>query len=252
MEMKPPFASPVKEYSMETYIFDEDGQELFDKKTTWKYNINNKISEIYQYDPKTKFSESSYYTYDEDHNLKEVTVKIETGEQKKYLVYEYKDNLLDQIIEIAGDYKFITKYDDFGNPYEKNTYSGADLLISTTMYVNQYDEKGRLVEKHTLFPSGDSRWIDKYQYNEAGLLVEEQKIRHQLVSIVKHVYNDKGHLILSDYNPGESNHETIKKDILYNRNNDIMEIREYRRGWCYRDRNEEFALTGIFVYSYVR
>ena len=120
------------------------------------------------------------------------------------------------------------------------------------MYVNLYDENGRLVEKHTIFPSGDSDWIDKFQYNDAGLLIEEQKIRRQLVSIVKHSYNDKGDLILSDFNPGEPNHETLKKEIVYNENNDIVEIKEYRKGWCYQDRNDEFGLTGIFRYSYVR
>ena len=121
--MKPPFSSPVKEYSMESYICDEDGKEVLDNKVTWKYNQNHKISEIYQYDPKTKFSELSCYTYDKDQNLKEVTVKIEDGEQKKHLIYEYKDNILDQITEIAGDYKIVTKYDDYGNPSEKQTYT---------------------------------------------------------------------------------------------------------------------------------
>jgi hypothetical protein len=223
-----------------------------DNKVTWKYNHEFKISEIYQYDPKTKYSELSCYTYDEDQNLKEVTVKIEDGEQKKKLIYEYKDNILDQIIEIAGDYKIVTKYDDHGNPSEKQTFAGADLLISTSMYVNLYDENSRLVEKHTIFPSGDSECIDKFQYNDAGLLIEEQKIRHQFVTTVKHSYNEKGDLILSDFNPGESNHETLKNEIVYNQNNDIIEIKEYRKGWCYQDRNDEFGLTGIFKYSYIR
>jgi hypothetical protein len=252
MDMKPPFSGSVKEYSMESYIYDEDGKEIFDNKTTWKYNQNHKISEIYQYDPKTKFSELTSYIYDKDQNIKEVTIKVEDGELKKHLIYEYKDNILDQIIEIAGDYKIVTKYDDYGNPSERQTFAGTDLLISTTIYINLYDENGRLVEKHTVFPSGDSDWIDKFQYNRSGLLIEEQKIRQQLVSTVKHSYNDKGDLILSDFNPDESNHETTKKEIVYNENNDIIEIKEYRKGWCYQDRNDEFGLTGIFRYSYTR
>jgi hypothetical protein len=252
MDMKPPFSSPVKEYEMGSYLIDEDGKEVLDNQITWKYNQDRKISGIYQYDPKTKFSELSSYTYDKDQNLKEIIVTIEDGEQKKHLIYEYQDNVLDRIIEIAGDYQIITKYDDFGNPAEKQTFAVADLLISTTLYVNQYDEKGRLIEKHTLLPSGDADWIDKYQYNDAGCLVEEQKIRHQIVSTVKHTYNNKGDLILSDFNPGESNHEMLKREIVYNENDDITEIKEYRKGWCYQDRNDEFALTGIFKYSYIR
>jgi hypothetical protein len=252
MDMKPPFSSPVKEYSMESYFYDEEGKEVFDNKVTWKFNQDHKVFEINQYDPKTKFSELSSYTYDKDQNLKEVAVKIETGEQKKLFVYEYKDNLLDQIIEIAGDYKMVTRYDDHGNPTEKQTFSREDTLISTTMYVNKYDEKSRLIEKRTLFPSGDSDRIDQFQYDQAGLLIEEQKTKHRLVSTVKHSYNSKGDLILSDFNPGESNHETLKKEILYNQDNDIIEIKEYRRGWCYQDRNDEFTLTGKFIYSYIR
>ena len=252
MEMKPPFSSPVKEYSLEHYICDEEGNEVLDNKVTWKYNQDHQISEISQYDPQTKFSELSSYAYDENLKLMEVTVKIEDGEQKKRLIYEYKDDILDQITEIAGDYKIITKYDDYGNPSEKQTYTGADLLISTTMFVNLYDENGRLIEKHTVFPSGDSERVDKFQYNEAGQLIEEQNIRRQLVSVVKHSYNDKGDLILSEFNPGESIQETMKNEIIYNEDNDIIEIREYRKGWCYQDRNDEFGLVGTFIYSYIR
>jgi hypothetical protein len=252
MEMKPPFSSPVKEYSMESYIYDEDGKEVLDNRVTWKYNQNQQISEIDLFDPKTKFSELSCYTYDEDQDLKEVTVKIEDGELKKHLIYEYKDNILDQITEIAGDYKTVTKYDDYGNPSEKQTFTNADLQISTTMFINLYDQKGRMVEKHTIFPSNDVEWVDKYQYNEAGLLIEEQKIRRQFVSTVKHSYNDKGDLILSDFNPGQPNHETLKREFVYGGNRDIVEVKEYRKGWCYQDHNDEFGLTGIARYSYVR
>jgi hypothetical protein len=252
MDMKPPFSSPVKEYSQESYVFDEDNKQVLDNKVVWKYNDDHKISEIYQSDPKTKFSELSRYIYDQEQRLKEITVTIEDGEQKKHLFYEYKDDILDQIIETAGDYKIVTRYDDFGNPTEKQTYTGADLLISTTMYVNQYDDKGRLVEKNTIFPSGDSERIDKYRYDAAGLLIEEQNIRHQLVSTVKHSYNDKGDLVLSDFNPGESNNETLKREIVYSKDNNINVIKEYRKGWCYQDRNEEFGLTGVTFYSYVR
>jgi YD repeat-containing protein len=252
MDEKPPFSSPVKEYMMESYICNEDGTEVLDNKATWKYNQDHTISEIYQYDPKTRFSESSRYSYDKDRNLMEVTVNIEDGEQKKHLIYDYKDNFLDRITEIAGDYKIVTRYDDCGNPSEKQTFTRADLQISTTMFVNLYDENGRLVEKHTVFPANESEWIDKFQYNAAGRLIEEQKTRRQLVSTVKHSYNGKGDLILSDFNPGESNHETLKKEIIYNRNDDIIEIKEYRKGWCYQDHNDEFGLTGIARYSYVR
>jgi hypothetical protein len=252
MDMKPPFSIPVKEYSMESYICDDDGTEVLDNKVTWKYNQDRQISEISLYDPKTKFSEFSRYTYDADQNLEEVTVKIEDGEQKKQLLYEYKDDMLDQITEIAGDYKTVTKYDDYSNPSEKQTFTNADLQISTTMFINLYDQNGRMVEKHTIFPSNDVEWIDKFQYDEAGRLIEEQKIRRQLVSIVKHSYNDKGDLILSDFNPGQPNHEMLKREIVYSGNEDIVEIKEYRKGWCYQDHNDEFGLTGIARYTYVR
>jgi hypothetical protein len=252
MDMKPPFTGNVKEYSMESYICDISGKEVLDNKVTWKYNRNHKVAEIIQCDPKTNFAEISRYSYDNEGKLKEVVLKIESGEQKKRFVYEYQDNTLSQIIEIGGDYKIVTNYDECGNPSEKQTYAGDDLRISTTMYVNLYDENGRLTEKHTIFPSGDSEWIDKFQYDDAGLLIEEQKIRHQIISIARHRYNAKGDLILSDFNPGEINQETLKREIVYGKNNDILEIREYRKGWCYEDRNEEFGLTGIYRYSYLR
>ncbi len=250
--MKPPFSKPVKEFSMENYVLDEDGKQVLDNKVTWKYNKDHKLSEVYQYDSNMALSEVSYYTYDNDQKLKEITVKVEDGEQKKLFVYDYNEDKLDQIAEIAGDYKLLTKFDDYGNPSEKHSYTSADVLLATTIFINLYDQKGRLIEKHTIFPSGESDRVDKFQYNEAGWLIEEQNIRHQLVSTVKHSYNDKGDLILSDFNPGEPNHETLKREIVYSKNNDVMEIKEYRKGWCYQGRNDEFGLTGIALYSYVR
>jgi hypothetical protein len=252
MDIIPPFSSTVKEYTLENYVYDDDGKAVLDNKFTWKYNLNHQISEVIQYDSNNELSEISHYTYDDGQKLKEVEVKVAEGEQKKVLLYDYKDNVLEQITELAGDYKTVTKYDDYGSPSEKLTFTRADLLIATTVFINLYDQNGRLVEKHTIFPSNDSECIDKFQYDEAGRLIEEQKTRSQFVSIARHTYNDKGDLILSEFNPGQPNYETIKREFLYSLNNDILEVKEYRKGWCYQDRNDEFGLTGIARYSYIR
>jgi len=251
MEMKPPFTRPVKEYSVENYVF-EDGKQVLDNKFTWKYNQNHQIFEIYQYDSKIELYEASYYNYNDDQQLKDVTVKVADGEQKKQLLYEYADDKLTQISEIAGDYNTLTKYDDYGNPSEKETYTKENVLISTTVFINLYDQNGRLVEKHTILPSGEADRVDKYQYNESGLLIEEQNVRKHFTSIAKHSYNEKGDLILSDFNPGEPNHEMLKRELIYSKDNNILEIREYRLGWCYQDHNDDFGLTGIALYSYMR
>ena len=207
MEMKPPFTRPVKEYSVENYVF-EDGKQVLDNKFTLKYNQNHQIFEIYQYDSKIELYEASYYNYNDDQQLKDVTVKVADGEQKKQLLYEYADDKLTQISEIAGDYNTLTKYDDYGNPSEKETYTKENVLISTTVFINLYDQNGRLVEK--------------------------------------------GDLIQSDFNPGEPNHEMLKRELIYSKDNNILEIREYRLGWCYQDHNDDFGLTGIALYSYMR
>jgi len=252
MDTNPPFSSPVKEYTQENYVCDENGNEVLDKTFVWKYNADNQLSEMYLYDGNYELLEITRYIYDNDHNLKEVFVNVAEGEQKKHLIYEYKDNKLDQITDISGDYKIVTRYDDYGNPIEKHNYTGKDLLISETKFINLYDKNNRLVEKHTVFPSGESDWVEKYTYNEAGLPVEEQKIRHQITSVGKFIYNDKGDLIESEFNAGMSNYEAMKREIVYDRNNDILEIQEYRKGWCYQDRNNEFGLTGVTRFTYIR
>jgi len=252
MEIKAPFSGTVKEYTQENYVCEEHGEEVLDSTYVFKYNQNQQISEISLYDANSELSEISNYTYDNDKNLKEVVVRVADGEQKRKLIYDYKDNKLDQITEIAGDYKSITKYDNLGNPLEKQNITNANVEISNTKYINLYDSNNRLVEKHTIFPSGESDWVEKFTYNDNGLMIKEEKIRHQITSLVEHSYNDKGDLILSDFNPGMSNYETLKKEIIYDRNNDILEIQEYRKGWCYQDRNDEFGLTGITKFSYVR
>jgi len=95
MEMKHPFARPVKRVFCGNYVF-EDGKQVLDNKFTWKYNQNHQIFEIYQYDSKIELYEASYYNYNDDQQLKDVTVKVADGEQKKQLLYEYADDKLTQ------------------------------------------------------------------------------------------------------------------------------------------------------------
>jgi hypothetical protein len=252
MDAKLPFSGTVKEYSLKSYLFDENGKEILDYKYTWKYNSDHKISEIFHYDSNNELSNISYYTYDDDQNLLGVVVETVEGNRKQNLIYEYKDNKLSQLTDNSMDFQIITKFDDRGNPLEKQNLADQDSMFSTTKYINLYDQNGRLVEKHTVFPSGDSNWVEKYEYNNEGLLIREERNKHKAVSVIKYSYNDRGDLILSEYDPGESNSETLKKDIVYNENNDIVEIKEYRKGWCYQNFNEEFGLTGVSRYSYVR
>jgi hypothetical protein len=251
MDTKPPFARPVKEYSVEYYVF-EDGKQVLDAKFTYKYNKNNQLFEVYQYDSKIELFEVSYYNYNDYQKLKDITIKVADGEQKKQLVYEYADDKLSQITEIAGDYNTVTKYDDYGSPSEKLAYTKDNVQISSTVFVNLYDDKGRLVEKHTILPSGESDRLDKYQYNESGLLIEEQNERKHFTTVAKHSYNDRGDLVLSDFNPGQPNHEMLKREIVYSKDGDVLEIKEYRQGWCYQDHNDTFGLTNILLYTYVR
>jgi hypothetical protein len=252
MGIKPPFSGAVKEYSVESYGCSENGDLLFDGKCTWKYNGDHQISEVRQYDAGNELLSVSSYTYDNDHNLREIITKTADGTTQQTLVHEYKNNKLVRITDNAADYQIVTVYDDYGNPIEKQNIGEDGSPFSVTRYINLYDQSNRLTEKHTVFPSLAADWIDKYMYNEKGLLIEEQRTKHRLTSITRHSYNDRGDLILSDFNPDESNNETLKKDIVYNENNDIVEVREYRKGWCYQDRNGEFSFIGIARYSYTR
>jgi hypothetical protein len=252
MDIRPPFAGTVREYTLESNVYDENGQEVFDSKATWKYNDDNMLSEVLQYDSGNNLLSISSYTYNDNQQLLEVRVKKAEGDVQQTLIYEYKDNRLDQITDTASDYRIVTKFDEFGNPIEKQNLLEDDSPFSTTRYINAYDKNNRMVEKHTVFPSGDSSWVDKFEYNDQGLLIKEEKIRNQITSVTMHSYNDKGDVILSEYNPGDFNSETMKKDITYDEFNDIVEIKEYRKGWCYQDRNDELGLTGIARYSYIR
>jgi YD repeat-containing protein len=252
MEIKPPFFKPVKECSMESYVFDEDGREVLDHKITWKYFNDNQISEVVNFDSNNELVDTSFYTYDRKQNLLEITVENADESLKQSTAYEYKENKLFRSTETSADYKIVTTFDDYGYLIEKQNLGIEDEPFSTTKYINLYDQNGRLIEKHTVFPSGDKDWIDKYEYNSQGLLIVEQRIRGQITSLTRHFYNDRGDLLLSEYNPGQPNNETLKREIVYDANNDISEIKEYRKGWCYQDRGGEFGLTVTLKYSYVR
>jgi hypothetical protein len=43
----------------------------------------------------------------------------------------------------------------------------------------------------------------------------------------------------------------FEKDVTYDENGDIVEVKEYRKGWCYQS-TDTFELTGINQFSYVR
>jgi hypothetical protein len=235
---------------MENYTFDEQGKEILESKSIWKYE-NNRLSEVQHYNAKNKLTDTNCYTYDQAGNLTEITVKTAKGSKKQSVIHEYQDNKLVQVTDNTRGYKIVSKFDDHGNPTEVQNYKDADSLPFITFYKNLY-ENDRLVVKQAVFPSGDSDWIDKYRYNAAGQLIEEEQMRHGVVSITKYTYNDKGDLVLNEYNPGEPNHESIKKDIVYTENGDIVEAKEYRMGWCYQYFNDSYGLTGVTRYHYIR
>jgi hypothetical protein len=59
-------------------------------------------------------------------------------------------------------------------------------------------------------------------------LTEESRLKNQITTISKYTYNDKGDLVLNEFNPDQSNSETIKNEIMYDEKGDIIEIKEYR------------------------
>jgi len=71
------------------------------------------------------------------------------------------------------------------------------------------------------------------------------------VSIKKNSHNSKFDLILSQINPDKSNNETLKKEIVYNEFGDIVEKRDYRKGYAYLFK-DDLGLISITKYSYVR
>jgi hypothetical protein len=252
MDNKPPFSKAVKEYTMEKYVYDEQGNEILECKYVWKYDKNKKISKVQHYDSNNKLSNKSYYIYDSSRNLSEILVKTARGQMKQRLIHEYKDNKLDQITDLTPGFRIVSKFDDQGNPIEVQNFGDGESQPFVTSYQNLYDQNNRLIEKRAVFPSENSEWINRYKYNDAGLLIEEQCLRHQAISITKHSYNEKGDLVLSEVNPGEVNNETLKREIVYAQIDDILEIKEYRKGWCYQNFNDDFGLTGITKYYYIR
>jgi YD repeat-containing protein len=252
MNVKPPFTGAVKAYTMERFIINEKGREALDYKYIWKYNEYRQLFEVEHYSAKNKLSDISRYTYDDQQNLVEIVVKTVKGSVKQHLFYEYKDGKLSQIIDEARFFKIVTKYDDHGNPLEEQNFRDADAPPSVTRYINAYDKNNMLVEKHTIFPLSDSDWVDQYKYDSDGRLIEENRSRNKAVSIVKHSYNDEGDLIRSDYFLDEVNNETIIKNIVYDTDGNILEIKEYRDGWFNQDDNNEPGLISISRYSYVR
>ena len=133
-----------------------------------------------------------------------------------------------------------------------------------TKYKNIYDKNKIVVEKHTILLSGELESIEKYKYNNEGLLIEKNKIniktswfgkgqelRTSKNSVSKHTYNNKGDLILSEFYSDMFGNETHKKEITYDKYNDIAQIKDYRKGYAYIYK-DNFGLISVTKYSYIR
>ena len=123
---KSPFSDTVKEYTEERYILDKKENEILDFKYIWKYGENNKLSEVNRYNSKNKLADVSCYKYDNLGNIIEMTVKTAKGSKKQSLKYEYIDNKLYQITNIAKSFRTISKFDDSGNLIERAFFPGCE------------------------------------------------------------------------------------------------------------------------------
>jgi len=252
MDQKPPFSGKVKEYTLQRYNFDDNSREVLESKYTWKYDRNNILCELQHYNDKNEIVDISSYEYDGSGKLVEIIVKAADGSEKQTITYEYEDGRLSRVTDTTSEFKIVTGYDDYGSPLEKHNFQDNETTPMITKYINLYDQDNRLVEKRTIFPSGGAEWIDMYTYSDEGQLIEEIRTRNGVNSITRYSYNEKGDRVLSEYDPGQENSETVKNEIVYNKEGDIFETREYRKGWCYQNYNDEFGLVGVSRYTYVR
>jgi hypothetical protein len=264
MDKKPPFVGIVKEYTEERYVFDKKGSELLDYKYIWKYNENNKLSEVHRHKSNNKLADISYYTYDDFQNTLEIIVKTPKGNIKQRLIYEYTNNKLTQITNVAKSFKTIEKFDGYGNLIEEVFYRDISLPPYIKRCKNVYNNNKQLIEKWTILTSGELDSTVRYEYNENGLLTQESVIHNKTTyrvdgkelrisknSISKHTYNDKGDLFLSEYKSDGFGSETHKKEIAYDEFNDITQINDYRKGYAYIWK-DNFGLISVTKYFYKR
>ena len=260
MDDKCPFSGTVKEYSEERYVFDKQKNENLDYKYVYKYNENHELSEVHGYNSKNKLTDISQYVYDDSRKLAEIIVKSARGNKKQRIIYEYTDNKLTQVTNIARSFKTIEKFDDYKNVTEEMFYGDESAPPYITRYKNIYDKDKRLKEKWTILPSNEIDHTESYLYDSKGLLVQETRINKASVrndgkelprsweSISKYTYDDKDNLVLSEFYSGGSASETHKKEINYDEYGDIAQIKDYR-AFIWED---NFRLVSVTRYSYVR
>jgi hypothetical protein len=264
MDKKPPFSEIVKEYTEERYVFDKKGNEILDFKYIWKYNENNNISEVHRYNSKNKLTDISHYTYNDVQNILEVIVRTPKGSKKQSMFYKYNCNKLIEISNIAKSFKTISKFDNAGNLIEEAFYRDSNSSPYITRYKNVYNRNKQLIEKWIILASGELDSTIIYEYNDAGLLIQENKTNNKTTykidekelrisknSISKYTYNDRGDTILSEYESEGFGKETHKKEITYNEFNDIVQIKDYSKGYAYIWK-DDFGLMSVTNYFYKR
>lgn len=264
MREKPPFSGTVKEYTRERYIGYVQGNISLDYKIIFKFDENNKLNEIHSYNAKNKLTDISYYLYDNFKNLAEVIIKTAKGNKKQQIIYEYSDNKSYQVTNILKGQRIITKYDEFGNPIEEIFDVDSSKPPNIMKFINKYDDKQQLIEKQTLLPSGEIDSTVKYKYNTRGLLIEECQTNEKTSWIVNgrefrlwksHIsqffYNNNKDVILTEFYTDGNNDETHKKEITYDEFNSITEIKDFRKGYAFKNK-DTFGLVSVTKYSYVR
>ena len=258
-----PFSGIVKEYTEERFIGYIAGKVTMDYKIVHKYD-GSKLTEIHTYSSKNKLTNISYYNYDHLQNITEILIKTAKGTIKQRIIYEYINNRLSHVTNISKIFKIVTKYDESGNPLQNDYDKSKDDLPCSTKFNNKYDVNQRLKEKQIMLPNDELDSIIQYKYNNEGLLLEENitncktsflsgarenKISKNLTS--KHSYNDHCDLILSKFFADGQNNETHKKEISYDGTNSICEIKDFRKGRAFLNK-DTFALISVTKFSYVR
>lgn len=198
----------------------------FDK-PVYIQDLQNKITEIYYYKDTlltTKiiiFNTDTlkyYYSYNEKNKIEKIRTMHNT-DLVSVAFYNYYDTLPFEIVEYTDSMRYLTRYsyDHLGRTKE---ISYAELSDITTTYsqnwIYNYDSNGNLIKKIQL-RDNDTLGIWIYEYSNDNFLLKE-KIQNNLDTtdaLEKYfIYNNDGKI----------------KEILYVRNNLIIQKEQYKLG----------------------
>ena len=204
------------EYTIEStsYIYNKEGKiaEMYERNGDSQHPLTDEYTykKIYSYDDKGKLVELAYYDMEGNPQKKYLHQYDEQKRETKQTYYEYYKSKDGEIKEYLWD-TTTTKYDEKSNSVETIYDRGVSMMKITT----KYDENRNMIEEICECGYDRENEIYKYEYNEHGeiIMVYKDYFKNEILletEITKYDNGNSIEFITQEYDENGSETDNTK------------------------------------------